>query len=125
MSIPCHLCFTGCVEDSQAFINHAEFAHFLPHCPSFGAILPTILCFLFFWEVLQSKSKLGLSAVYWNCDAAQINTLVIFTQQGLLIYNAAPPSEVKERAGWWWEGWPATSPPPTGVITTHPTHDSL
>lgn len=34
VSLPCHLCFKDCVEDLQAFINHIEFAHFLPRCPT-------------------------------------------------------------------------------------------
>lgn len=31
-SAPCRLCFTGRVDEAQAFINHKLFTHFLPHC---------------------------------------------------------------------------------------------
>ena len=48
--------------------------------------------------MVQSKSKLVLSTVYWSCDAAQINTSVLFTKQPES-YTTLPPSTVKS---WDW-----------------------
>lgn len=69
-SAPCRLCFTGRVDEAQAFINHKLFTHFLPHCQvSCLNLIPRVFHFLllfffllFFppWEVVQSKSKPGL-----------------------------------------------------------------
>lgn len=55
-------------------------------------LTPTVFhSFFFFWEVLQSKSKLLLSTVYWGCNTAQINTLVLFTKQ-TYSYTMLPPN---------------------------------
>lgn len=62
-----------------------------PHSPSL---------LFFFWEVLQSKSKLLLSTVYWGCNTAQINTLVLFTKQ-TYSYTMLPPNPNPRKSQDW------------------------
>lgn len=62
-----------------------------PHTPSL---------LFFFWEVVQSKSKLVLSTVYWSCDTAQINTLVLFTKQ-TYSYTTLPPNQIPSKSQDW------------------------
>lgn len=100
--MPRHLCVSDCVFKSYRPLSITEnlLTSFLAVClsPPSNPHTPSLLFFL--GEVVQSKSKLVLSTVYRSCDTAQINTLVLFTNQ-ICSYTMLPPNLILSKSQDW------------------------
>lgn len=90
----------------------------LPSSVSQLNLTPCSFCSLFFfWEVVQYKSKLVLSTVYWSCNTVQINTLVLFTNQTCSYKLQPQKPNLRESQHWLW--WQSTEDGSVGIMWWH------
>lgn len=116
-SMPCRLCFTGRVEEVQAFINQTIYS--LPSLlssplpqpnPKSFSLLTFFYFSLFFFSLESCPIQIQTEAVYWVCDTPQINTYALFTKMDFLVYNVAPEtSSSGQQWRGWWEVWLGSS----------------